>query len=122
MFGMFRDPPAISGSGLTPSRGPHSREPDGSAVEVRTLPILPGLLAPCSLAGEDPGSAARAVAHAVRNVLLRAGHRKAAGAAELGEVNRAVRLQILLRIRELATGLEAVAVKRICIWFCGIVV
>ncbi len=85
MFGMFRDPPAISGSGLTPSRGPHSREPDGSdgsAVEVRTPPIPPGRLAPCSLAGEDPGSAARAVAHAVRNVLPRAGHRKAPGPAE----------------------------------------
>ena len=33
-------------------------------------------------AGEDPGSAARAVAHAVRNVLRRAGHREAPGPAE----------------------------------------
>ncbi len=82
MFGMFRDPPAISGSRLTPSRGPHSREPDGSIVEVRTPPILPGRLAPCSLAGEGQGSAARAVAHAVRNFLPRAGHRKAPGPAE----------------------------------------
>ncbi len=82
VFGMFRDPPAISGSGLTPSRGLHSREPDGSAVEVRTPPFLPDRLARCSLAGEDPGSAARAVAHAVRNVLRRAGHREAPGPAE----------------------------------------
>ncbi len=82
MFGMFRDPPTISGSRLTPSRGPHSREPDGSAVGVTAPPGQPSRLALRSLAGEDRGSAARAVAHAVGNVLPRAGHRKAPGTAE----------------------------------------
>ncbi len=83
MFGMFRDPPAISGSRLTPSRGPHSREPDGSAVSVPAFPSLPHLLAPCSHAGEDLGSTPGAVAHAVRNVLPRAEqNRKAPGPAE----------------------------------------
>ncbi len=84
MFGMFRDPPAISGSGLTPSRGPHSREPDGSAVEVRTIEILPLRLARHSLAGEDVCSVARAVAIALPNVLPRAGHRIAPGPVILG--------------------------------------
>ncbi len=75
--------------------------------------MLPGRLAPRSLAGEDPGSAPSAVAHAVRNVLPGAGHRKAPGAVELERVGRgadrlaAVRLQVLLRVRELAAGLEA---------------
>ncbi len=69
----------------------------------------PGLLAPRSLAGEDQGSVAPAVAHAVRNVLPGAGHRKAPGAAELGQVGAAVRLQVLLRVRELAARLEAAA-------------
>ncbi len=87
MFGMFRDTPAISGSGLTPSRGPHSREPDGSdgsAVEVRTIEIPPLRLARHSLAGEDVCSVALAVAIAVPNVLPRAGHRIAPGPVILG--------------------------------------
>ncbi len=79
------------------------------AVEVGASPVLPGRLAPRSLAGEDQGAAARAVAHAVRDVLPGARHREAPGAAELREVGAAVRLQVLLGVGELAAGLEALA-------------
>ncbi len=71
--------------------------------------MLPCRLAACRLAGQDPGAAPGPVAHAVRDVLPRAGHRKASGAVYFSEIDRAVRHQVLLRIRKLAPRLEAPA-------------
>ncbi len=96
----------------------------GLRVGVVAPPGLPPLLALCRQAGEDRGSAPGAVAHAVRNVLPGAGHRKAPGAVKvrcIGCPISANENQVLLRVRELAAGLEATPCENICFveWVSG---